>query len=368
MLFLITSFTAFTKMTFKTMRLGTDISQRRDILLKAITSNFYLRNILIWLCYLLFFFILVQILHSGRPGNPRQLFFILLYFTGVFSWIVFHNRILIDKILLKKKPFWYFCSLMPGIPVWFLWAWLLDPLMDYSFNKGRETLVFIFFTTIGTLFYLSGKYFDEKKAFYQLTILNRDIELQQLKSQLNPHFLFNALNNIYSYTLYSNRFGNELILKLSELMRFILDSSEKRSIKITEEVRFIENYIAFENERLGERCEINFSKNILYAGREIAPLILFPFVENAFKYGSNTIQKTAVDIELFDKADLLKLIVKNRIINKNLPSTKKGLSMAARRLELLYPKKHSLLINNKDELFIVDLTIQYEKNQSADCR
>ena len=99
------------------------------------------------------------------------------------------------------------------------------------------------------------------------------MEIQQLKSQLNPHFLFNALNNIYSYTLHSNKFGNELILKLSELMRFILASAERNKINVEEEIKFIENYIAFEKERLGNRCDIKYDKKINYKERKIAQLM-----------------------------------------------------------------------------------------------
>jgi two-component system, LytTR family, sensor kinase len=275
---------------------------------------------------------------------------------------------LIERLALKKQLIGYLISLPLGFITLLSLSWLLNPLMGYPFSMAREILAFVFFTTIGTLFYLSAKFFAEKKAFYQLSLFNREIELQQLKAQLNPHFLFNALNNIYSYTLYSNRFGNELILKLSELMRYILDTSERETVGIIDETSFIENYIAFEKERVRGRCTINFTKQIQYSDRQIAPLILFPFVENAFKYGSNTIQKTTVEIHLFDTTGSLNLIVKNNIINGDLHSTKKGLFITKRRLELLYPGKYNLLLENTDNMFTADLTILYAKDKSINNR
>ncbi|MBN8699626.1 MAG: histidine kinase [Chitinophagales bacterium] len=233
---------------------------------------------------------------------------------------------------------------------------------DIRIQYFLEVYYFIITLSLGTAIFFTTRYLLERRNFYESAILKREMELQQLRSQLNPHFLFNALNNIYSYTLYNNKFGNELILKLSELMRFILDSAKFDSIPLSKEIGFIENYIAFENERLSNRCQINYSKNILFENREITPLILFPFIENAFKYGADTIQNTTVVIQLYDTKDELKLIVKNNIVKKTNPSTKTGLANAKRRLELLYPDKHKLRIQSSNDEYIVDLTLFYDKN------
>jgi two-component system LytT family sensor kinase len=325
--------------------------------MKPIASNFYVRNSVIWLCYLLFVY-LVTILHSDRSG-ATVLLAIFAFHTLAFVWIIFHNRLLIDRLLLRDRKIWYIACLPAGFAFWLSFARVLDPLSNYPFKPVRELILFVLLTTIGGLFFLSAKYFWERKQFYQLTYLKREVELSQLKAQLNPHFLFNALNNIYSYTLQRDEFGSQLILKLGELMRFILESAEKETIDVGDEAGFIENYIAFETERLGDRCQISYSKEIRFARRQIAPLILFPFVENAFKYGANTIQRTSVDIRLCDTEGTIRLTVTNSQVNKAQTSTKKGLPMARRRLELLYPQKHALQIEAKDELFTVDLTLHY---------
>lgn len=331
---------------------------------KHLLSNYYARNILAYMIILILG--LIPLLSESRVQTTRDFVLTLCYYSFVFLVVLLHNKLLLNKILLKKRVLIYILSLIATYFIFYYVSKLITDQWGYPTSHGRVIFIFSGDIALGISIFLTTRYLLERKEYYQTSLLKREMELQQLKSQLNPHFLFNALNNIYSYTLHSNKYGNDLILKLSELMRFILDSAEKEKIPLNHEINFIENYIAFEKERLGDRCTINYSKNILYEGREIAPLILFPFVENAFKYGADSIHKTTVAIELYDKAELLKLIVKNSIINRNQPSTKKGLPNATRRLQLLYPEKHNLQIEITADQFIVDLTLWYDKNKSAD--
>ena len=329
-------------------------------------ANYYFRNIIAYFVVLLLG--LLPFFGDLRTITAKRLLLSVAYYSFVFLWVLFHNKVLLSKLILKKRIFLYIFSLPFAYVIWYIVAVWIARYAGLPLNNSYEIFLFIVDTALGTAVFLSAKYLIERKQFYQTSLLKRDIELQQLKTQLNPHFLFNALNNIYSYTLHNNKYGNDLILRLSELMRFILESSEKDKIIVSNEINFIENYIAFEKERLGDRCTIIYSKNILFESREITPLILFPFVENAFKYGADSIQKTTVEIRLDDNTEIVKLVVKNSIINKNQPSTKKGLPNAIRRLELLYPEKHNLLIEITENMFIVDLTLRYDKTKSADSR
>ena len=297
-----------------------------------------------------------------RTGFARYMPYVLL--TTWFLWLIFHNAVLLSRLFFKRKYLLYTVLLIVGL----ICISYIERRIVIAGGVRKEHLYTVVLTTalytlLGTCFFLAYRYIMDKKTLYQLTGIKREIELQQLKSQLNPHFLFNALNNIYSYTLQSNKFGNELILKLSELMRFIIDSSKKDHVPINDEIRFIENYIAFEKERLGDRCTIQYSRNVNHIDRDLPPLILFPFIENAFKYGTNTIQKSVVDIYMNDSDDAFNLTVKNNIVNKDMQSTKVGLPNVKRRLELLYPGNHQLNILAEDGKFIVDLTLKYnEKN------
>lgn len=300
--------------------------------------------------------------------TAKEILQTLGYFSFSFVIVLLHNRILFQKLLLKKRVIFYAITLIPTYFLFYYGSGLIMGQLNSGLSHSRQLFFFIADIALGISVFLSTRYLLERKQFYQTSLMKREVELQQLKSQLNPHFLFNALNNIYSYTLDSDKFGNELILRLSDLMRYILDSAKSDSVPLQNEINFIENYMAFEKERLGSRCQVLYTKNILYENRCIEPLILFPFIENAFKHGADTVQKTTVQIQLSDNAEMLRLVVKNTIIPKNKPSTKTGLANAGRRLELLYQENHQLHIETTGDTFIIDLTLQYGKNQSADSR
>lgn len=320
------------------------------------------RNLLLFLFFVgwdYFNFMLTAKKYPNEKFTPVVVYILAIFYV----WAMIHNSFLFEKLLLKAKYFLYTILAVPGFS---LLVWVVRYLLTSYHGKQPPILamtVICFISTCGAMiFYLAFKYIMERRKFYQLGLMQRDIELQQLKSHLNPHFLFNALNNIYSYTLQQNRYGNELILKLAELMRFILDAGEKNQIKLEEELCFITNYIVFERERLGERCEINLNIAGENRDRLIAPLILFPFIENACKYGADTIQKTGIDIAIESQPKFLKLVVGNNIVNKTPPSTKTGLQKAIRRLELLYPDKHEVLITTDEHKFSVELILQYNEN------
>jgi two-component system LytT family sensor kinase len=208
----------------------------------------------------------------------RHGFYVVI--TTFYIWLVIHNTVIFGKLFLRRHYVYYFLALIAGIALMSrVHRGIMEPLARNSGSWKSAIISNLVYTCVGLACYLAFKYVMERKTFYQLKVMQRDIELQQLKSHLNPHFLFNALNNIYSYTLQHNRFGDELILKLSELMRFILDYSDKSQIRIMDELGFIRNYIVFERERLGERCLINFNMKEGDPERQIAPLILFPLLK-----------------------------------------------------------------------------------------
>jgi LytS/YehU family sensor histidine kinase len=208
--------------------------------------------------------------------------------------------------------------------------------------------------------YLAFKHFNERARLLQIANTQRELELKQLTEQLNPHFLFNALNNIYSHQISSSPGAGELILKLSELMRYILDSSKKKIVPLNEEISFIEHYIAFEIERLGARCNLQYQKEIRAAHFNIVPLILFNFIENAFKHGTKSIHCSNILIRVTADENLLQLIVSNSVSNSQPHGMAAGIGMdnTKRRLELLYPGAHELDICSQADQFSVTLEIK----------
>ncbi len=249
--------------------------------------------------------------------------------------------------------------------------WLLTKPQNETEYKIRELKefnsvfwVFIYWANVVYIYislgvYLSFKYFRERTRLLQIENIQKEMELKQLNEQLNPHFLFNALNNIYSHHLRSAGDTGELILKLSELMRYILDSSKKDTVLLCDELLFIENYIAFETERLGKRCSVDYSKEVTTAPFNIVPLILFNFIENAFKHGTTSIHKSDIVIRIEANENLLKLFISNSVYHSQQSAVRMGFGVdnTKRRLELLYPGKYALDIIPTTDKFTVRLEI-----------
>jgi hypothetical protein len=184
-------------------------------------------------------------------------------------------------------------------------------------------------------------------------------ELNFLKAQTNPHFLFNTLNNIYALARKKSDQTAPVILQLSKILRFMLYECGQEKIPIEKEVLIIEDYIQLEKIRYNERLKVYFIKKLDKASTPIAPLLLLPFVENAFKHGSSTTRfDTIIDIHLTLKDNQLTFMIKNE---KNTPEEINeggiGLKNVQRQLELTYPENHSLHIQNEANTFQIDLYI-----------
>jgi len=187
----------------------------------------------------------------------------------------------------------------------------------------------------------------------------KDQELQYLKKQIHPHFLFNTLNTIYGFALKQSKATPDIILKLSNLLDYILYQVNKPIVPLKEEVLHIEEYIELEKIRFQDTLKVSFSAVNILEEKKIAPMLLIPFVENAFKHGNlkDGYLKIAVDINLIN--DELHFSIKNTVkqdlkIDKN---TGIGLENIKKRLHLIYPDRHELNIETKGEWFVVSLII-----------
>ncbi|BDD07066.1 sensor histidine kinase [Aureibacter tunicatorum] len=186
-------------------------------------------------------------------------------------------------------------------------------------------------------------------------------ELSLLKSQVNPHFLFNSLNTIYYLTLKKKDSAPEAVMSLSDMMRYVLTESNKEKVLLAKEIEYINEYLNLQKMRMPEKTKINYSVNIEDENINIAPLLLIPFIENAFKYGISANTFTSIDIKLSLEKKCLQLHVQNQIFQnegEKINSTKNGIQNVSKRLELIYPKRHELSIEKIDHLFTVNLSIQ----------
>ncbi len=192
----------------------------------------------------------------------------------------------------------------------------------------------------------------------------KEVELQSLKSQFHPHFLFNTLNNLYSLSLKKSDETPEMILKLSELLDYSLHGSEKKKVTLAEEIAFLENYIDLALMRFSNGLEISFKKTIESPEYQMSPLLLIPFVENAIKHGvspGNETNLISLIIEQVGKDLVFK--IDNPIVNNNDAELNEnirtgiGLNHVKQSLNILYPGAHQLDINEDEKTFSVKLQI-----------
>ena len=183
-------------------------------------------------------------------------------------------------------------------------------------------------------------------------------ELTYLKAQLQPHFFFNTLNNIYSLALIQSKDTAPLVAKLAEMMRYILYKSDEKLVSLKEEVAFLQNYVEVERIRYRSAIKINFETQGIDEESKISPLLLLPFIENAFKHGIEEEEKDGfVNIIICKTEDELTLEVSNSIAKTKENLGGIGLVNVKKRLEILYPNSHLLAIENDGIVYNVNLTL-----------
>lgn len=186
-------------------------------------------------------------------------------------------------------------------------------------------------------------------------------ELSYLKAQINPHFLFNTLNSIYSMAITRSERTPEAIVKLSALMRYVMREADQTLVPLAKELEYIGNYVALQQMRLGDTVQVEFTTDVQPNQAQIAPLILISFVENAFKYGVNPQEKSVIVLTVSFREGSLHWHTFNkkvRLFQENGESSGIGLANTQARLDLHYAGRYQLRIDDHETTFSVDLTIQ----------
>ena len=326
--------------------------------------------VLVWLFFYLFF--------STGSNNPQFLFWftsILSVISIVTSYVFAYS--LIPNYLLTKK-YWSFLLYTIYTIIFTLFGVLITVVFGFVFFFNLEfqnmpaltksssvILVCVFLIIVLASGYkiLSHNYksIEEKKTienkFLQTQLQLKEQELKFLKMQIHPHFLFNTLNTLYGFTLKKSDTAPDMILKLSNLLDYILYQVDKPSVLLKNEIQHIEDYISLEKTRFQESLQVNFIKNLHNDTIQIPPMLLLPFVENAFKHGAQIDDVLLIDIHLTTTEDFLIFHVKNT--SKQATSTKKGIGLEniQKRLEMLYKNQANLSIKPEANQFIVDLKI-----------
>lgn len=225
---------------------------------------------------------------------------------------------------------------------------------DDSFSRKyvSSILPFLFSFLSSFFLYQSIKKKEMERAKAKADLLN-------LRYQLQPHFLFNTLNSIYSLILIKSDDASEGILKLSNVMRYIVEESENDFVLLSKELFYIKDYIALQLMRTDESLDFNYIENGITEDVKIVPMILLNYIENAFKYGVNAEENSKISIELNLDGKQLNFKVVNHIVNHSAAdeSTKVGMKNTTERLEKLYPGKYALNIQENKKSYFVELNL-----------
>lgn len=216
---------------------------------------------------------------------------------------------------------------------------------------GHTALVYLIGVISNLLFAITGRLQSVEKEKVKS-------ELAFLKAQINPHFLFNTLNSIYALALKKDDKTPDAVVQLSELMRYIMTNSNDEVIDLTKEINYINNFISLQKTRLGNTVIVDYKVVGNTFGKQITPLILISFIENAFKYGVNPDQTSEICINIDIKEEQLTLFVSNKKTFSVQSESGIGLQNTIERLKLVYPQKHQLKIEDTPETYVVNLAIK----------
>lgn len=335
-------------------------------------------HIIFWLIYFLF-----NTFRWGSYFNDYLYSFKtnLLGFPIHMTLCYLNILVLMPYLVYRKKYFLYILSIISVLFImvvlkfyltYFLishnvWPEGPEHLEKLSLNYTIDMMIGeLYVITFVTAIKVTFDFLKEQKRVTDLEKSQLETELLFLKSQISPHFFFNTLNNIYSLAVEKSNKTPKIIMKLSELMRYILYETKNTQQTLENEILCIQNYLDIEKIRHDERLEVNVSISGDIQDKKIAPILLLSFVENSFKHGANkNIGEVKLDIDFTIKEDFLHFTITNPMptitkLNENLNKSKGiGIENVKKRLELGYNKNdYKLSIKNKKNIFVVKLVIR----------
>jgi two-component system LytT family sensor kinase len=306
---------------------------------------------------------------SEKNNHDPDEFFLLHLINKVFKIGVFYinTKWLIAIFLYKRKFFIFFISqllmfmLLIGIDYILFHVLQINHTFHIARSAYHNISLFLFISLSSIAFKLvSDKVKTEEKQNENLKT-----ELSFLRSQISPHFLFNILNNIVAMVRLKHDALEDTVVKLSSLLQYMLYETDEEKVSIQSETEYLRSYIDLQSLRFGNKISISTNLEVKESLFNIEPMLLIPFVENAFKHGYGMVENPEISISLFTQKDGLVFKVKNKYSEKEEIKDKTsgiGLNNVSRRLDLLYPKNHTLEISTQDGWFSVNLYLNLKKS------
>jgi two-component system LytT family sensor kinase len=345
----------------------------------VVNSRTYLRftelklhHVIFWFVYLIFW---VFFYHSSNSSLPVTLAitvaFIIVSVHGVASYINIY--ILFPRLLKQKQYFMYVVSVLLTVSLSCLIlvvAFLFSPAISYASKSSIWTFDFFVTNAISVSYTLAitmslklvKQWYERERLTDNLEKIQTETELKYLKHQINPHFLFNSLNSLYALTLTKSDKAPELVLKLSEILRYVLYDSSERWVPLDKEINYIKSYLALEEIRNGDRLKVDFNIEGDTSGKKVAPLIFLTFLENSFKHGiAASTGEGFVHVNMKVTEDEIHFHLTNSKPKEAEKAISKlggiGLVNLKKRLQILYEGRHALRISEKDQAYTVDLVL-----------
>ncbi|MEH0158721.1 histidine kinase [Limibacter armeniacum] len=337
--------------------------------------NRIIAHIVFWAIVLLFY---LGLFFSGEDQADKLRQFIVFYLPLTIGTAYFTNYLLIPRYLLQghyKRFLLFFVYTVISVSFLFTIVTLglfvyynadqelktdVLPQEVYNFKLLGVSLLMVVFAAMAIR--LLRYWIKSEKSNLLLKQQQTETELQLIKSQIHPHFLFNTLNNLYALTLKKSDAAPEVVMKLSSLLDYMLfECAKQQQVSLDQEIEQLENFIALEKLRYGDRVEVQFNIAGITTGKKIAPLVLLTFLENSFKHGvGNKLDEAWVHFDLEVNNRQLTMMLEN---SKRLEPAKHrnglGLQNVKRHLSLIYADRHQLKIEDKAESFSVTLKIDF---------
>lgn len=331
-------------------------------------------HIFFWACFIFLPFILIQSQQPSADSQPKltdaqrdRIWQLTFYFSQFFSVLLFYtnSEVLLPRVFKKRGLGVYilvmlFALILVLTITYFFRYWLMGfaPRTWFTYSTFYS-LISSF--GISTCFRLLADYQREHRLINEQEKVRLQSELSFLRSQISPHFMFNLMNSLAALARKKSDMLEPMIVKMSDLLRYMLYDSDDSRIPLDKEINYLKSYVELQQMRFGNKVKVDMNFETSINGIALEPMLLIPFVENAFKHGTGLIREPSIQIALATAPKKIHFRVQNRY-NSDFVEAKDnnsgiGLANVKRRLELLYPDTHTLKITKGKDLFITELEI-----------